>query len=204
MGLVRHLSVRVPWHDRSWDGHVCDKPLENNSCLALKLIAENRKDDVENTIAGEVFDLVPRDQLPPCLRASGSFLSPHPQNFDSVMAYSKWSTDHKHILPQPVHLPAWGAVVIPYRWMLKESGFQIADELELDAHLDNEPTSPQWLNRTSWIQGFSNQQLLLDPSPSQLLRERVLCFFTQLGRRYAMTTACLTWCGNSKHEARSH
>ena len=142
MGLVRHLSVRVPWHDRAWDGHVCDLPLENSSCLALKLIAENRRDDVEEGIAGEAFDKLRREQLPPCLRASASFLSPHSNAFDSVMAYSKWSKDHVHILPRTMHFPAWGALVTPYRWMLKESGFKIAKDLELDAHPDREPTDP--------------------------------------------------------------
>lgn len=44
---VRHVSVRVPWHDRAWDGHVCDDPLGNASCLALRLIAEGRNDPVE-------------------------------------------------------------------------------------------------------------------------------------------------------------
>jgi hypothetical protein len=47
---VRHVSVRVPWHDRAWDGHVCDDPLGNSSCLALKLIAENRDDSIEGSI----------------------------------------------------------------------------------------------------------------------------------------------------------
>ena len=40
MAFVRNLSIRVPWHDRGWDGHVCDAPLANSSCLALKLVAE--------------------------------------------------------------------------------------------------------------------------------------------------------------------
>ncbi|MCY4559777.1 MAG: AAA family ATPase [Chloroflexi bacterium] len=177
MGLVRHLSVRVPWHDRAWDGHVCDAPLENSSCLALKLVAENRRDEVEEVIAGEAFDKLPREQLPPCLRASASFLSPHSQAFDSVMAYSKWSKDHAHILPRTMHFPAWGALVIPYRWMLKESGFEIAKALELDADPDREPTDPPWLERTSWIQGFSNQQTLLDTFAEPLAEEESLVLF---------------------------
>ena len=39
MGLVRHLSVGAcSRHDRAWDGRVFNAPLENSSCLALKLI----------------------------------------------------------------------------------------------------------------------------------------------------------------------
>ena len=78
------------------------------------------------------------------------------------MSYSTWSKDHKHIQPRPVHIPASGRLTIPYRWMLKESGFEIAKDLELDADPEREPDSPNWLARTSWIQGFANQEALLD------------------------------------------
>ena len=33
--IVKHLTQRVAWHDRKWDGHVCDHPKDNSSCLAL-------------------------------------------------------------------------------------------------------------------------------------------------------------------------
>ena len=153
MATVRNLSVRVPWHDRAWDGHVCNAPLANSACLALKLIAENRRDDIEGAegVAGASFESLRPDQIPPCLRASVTFLSAQAHTFDSVMSYSTWSKDHEHMLPRPVHVPAWGALTIPYRWMLKESGFRIAEELELSANADQEPDSPNWLAGTSWI-----------------------------------------------------
>jgi hypothetical protein len=177
MGIVRNLSIRVPWHDRAWDGHVCSDPLGNSSCLSLKLIAENRKDDVEAKIPNELFDKLSPNQMPPCLRASGTFLSAHSYSFESVMSYSAWSKDHKHIQPRAVHIPAWGAVTIPYRWMLKESGFEIAKELELAADKEREPPSPDWLARTSWIQGFGNQEALLEAFAAPLVEEESLVLF---------------------------
>jgi hypothetical protein len=177
MTFVRNLSVRVPWHDRGWDGHVCDAPSANSSCLALKLIAENRRDSAEDDIYGKAFELLTAEQTPPCIRSSGSFLSNHPNVFQSRMAYSVWSKDHAHILPRSVHLPAWGALTIPYRWMLKESGFQLAQELELDAGPEREPTQPGWLSNTSWIQGFSNQQALLNAFAAPLAEEESLVLF---------------------------
>lgn len=177
MGTVRNLSIRVPWHDRGWDGHVCNDPVANSSCLALKLIAENRKDEIEADLEGEAFDNLTPEQMPPCLRSSASFLSPNAFNFDSVMAYSKWSKDHKHIKKCSVHVPAWGGVVIPYRWMLKESGFELADTLELEAHADREPQSPNWLKDTSWIQGFDNQEALLNAFAAPLIENESLVLF---------------------------
>jgi hypothetical protein len=122
----RAKERRVPWHDRAWDGHVRNAPLTNSACLALKLVAEKRRDDLESTIAGEAFDSLAPDEIPPCLRASASFLSPHAHSYQSVMSYSSWSKDHAHIEPRSVHVPAWGVLAVPYRWMLKESGFKIA------------------------------------------------------------------------------
>jgi len=174
MGVVRNLSVRVPWHDRAWDGHVCDDPLGNSSCLALKLISEKRRDDIEEGVKSEAFESLTPDQTPPCLRASASFLSAHAYSYESVMSYSTWSKDHNHIQPRPVHIPAWGALTIPYRWMLKESGFQIAQDLELDAAPEREPVNPNWLARTSWIQGFSNQAALLEAFAKPLIEEESL------------------------------
>ena len=37
-----HVSIRVPWHDRAWDGAVCDNPQANTSCLILPRIAAEK------------------------------------------------------------------------------------------------------------------------------------------------------------------
>ena len=34
---LRHISIRVPWHDTGWDGRVCAAPLLNGACLKLGL-----------------------------------------------------------------------------------------------------------------------------------------------------------------------
>ena len=177
MGTVRNLSVRVPWHDQAWNGHVCSDPLANSSCLALKIIAERRNDQFEATVAGESFDKLQSDQVPPCMRTSGTFLSPRPHSFHSVMSYSKWSRDHRHIQPRLVHVPAWGALTIPYRWMLKESGFSIAQDLGLECGQQFEPPQPTWLARTSWVQGVTNQTGLLEAFSKPLIEEESIVLF---------------------------
>ena len=45
--MAQHISVRVPWHDNGWNGTVCQFPGENNACLRLKNIYENRNDAEE-------------------------------------------------------------------------------------------------------------------------------------------------------------
>ena len=174
---IRHVSIRVPWHDRGWDGHVCDAPLANSSCLALKLVAENRNDLLEADHAGEPFGDLSYEQTPPCIKASAAFLAGRNHTFRSVMAYSRWSDAHAHMLPATLHLPAYGAQVIPYRWMLRGSGFEIAEELELPATLEREPTEPDFLTRTSWIQHHDSQRAMLDAFAAPLIEGRSLVLF---------------------------
>lgn len=49
---LRHLSIRVPWHDDGWRGVVCKAPSHNMDCLRLKRIAKSRDDEAEDRIAG--------------------------------------------------------------------------------------------------------------------------------------------------------
>lgn len=177
VAFVKHLSVRVPWHDRGWDGHVCNDPLGNNACLALKLISENRNDQLEPDIAGESFEGLSFDQVPPCIRTSSAFLSKTSHSMQSVMAYSTWSKPHKHMKPKTLHIPAYGAQVIPYRWTLKKSGFELAQELELGARLEFEPSEPDFLKRTSWIQQHQNQRVLLESFAAPLVTDKSLVLF---------------------------
>ncbi|MBX6751034.1 MAG: hypothetical protein IRY85_15395, partial [Micromonosporaceae bacterium] len=52
---MRHLTVRVAWHDRAWNGRVCADPLANPYCLDLDRIRMERDDQRELTIAGRSF-----------------------------------------------------------------------------------------------------------------------------------------------------
>jgi exodeoxyribonuclease V alpha subunit len=37
-----HVSVRLPWHDRGWDGHVCNHPDRNPYCGGLRSVNAER------------------------------------------------------------------------------------------------------------------------------------------------------------------
>lgn len=49
---LRHISIRVPWHDSGWNGTVCCAPHLNGACAKLKRIAGHKKDDQETPLAG--------------------------------------------------------------------------------------------------------------------------------------------------------
>jgi hypothetical protein len=73
---LRHLSVRVPWHDAGWDGTVCRSPRLNSSCLALNRIGSTKNEATEERYAGQLLSDVPDDAVPPCFAERVNFLSP--------------------------------------------------------------------------------------------------------------------------------
>ena len=50
--MTTHLSTRLVWHDRAWDGHVCDHPSKNAYCMVHGHIRDGRDDEPEDEAAG--------------------------------------------------------------------------------------------------------------------------------------------------------
>ena len=174
-----HLSVRVPWHNSGWNGHVCRNPLTNHQCNALPYIAEHRKEaeEAQKGIAGAEFAALEPARVPPCLKERSAFLSGNQHTIDVRMPYSVWSRDHEHILPTTVDLPPWGGVMIPFRWMNKQHAWKIGQKLGLDVGMQYEPENPDWLENTAWVQGIDNQRALLDAFADGLRKASSLVFF---------------------------
>jgi hypothetical protein len=53
---MRHISIRVPWHDTGWNGQVCAAPHLNGACLKLRRIALYRNDAAEEAVAGHSLE----------------------------------------------------------------------------------------------------------------------------------------------------
>ena len=47
---MKHISIRVAWHDRKWDGTVCKCPIQNTFCMQLKRIADDKNSYKEEKI----------------------------------------------------------------------------------------------------------------------------------------------------------
>ncbi len=172
---LRHISIRVPWHDTKWNGNVCNAPRSNGACLKLKRIAENRNDDAEESVAGESIQNLPQAQWPSCIVERGAFMAPfeyvrkanHPYNLGP-------ETKHGHFMPTPLRHPPYSAPVIPFAWMLYDEMERLGKEHDLDVQPEREPD----LNfRTPWVQDHLNQTALLNCFANHLKPERSLCFF---------------------------
>ena len=90
---LRHLSVRVPWFDNGWTGCVCKKPSENVSCLILRRIRQERRDEFENKLAGKLWSEIDQENHPPCVMERGGFMAPFEFTRNHSHPYSKFSDD---------------------------------------------------------------------------------------------------------------
>ena len=185
---LRHLSVRVPWHDSGWDGTVCLSPRKNVSCLALNRIGPTKDDDLDQRHAGKRLDQVPSAEAPPCFTERVNFLSPRTQQRLAHHDYSDTSDHHRHISDTPFRHPPFSAAATPFGWLLKERAWgkewrkgnidnkSIAERYGIEALPEHEPDEPDWLEDRPWIQGARNQKVLLNAFFDALKPERSLVF----------------------------
>jgi hypothetical protein len=172
---LRHLSIRVPWHDTGWGGRICATPRLNGACLKLKRIAEDRDDLAEESVAGQRLDELPQSKWPPCVAERMGFMAPfeyvrnanHPYNYGP-------ETSHGHFKQTPLRHPPYSAAVVPFAWMLREAMEVLGKEHELDVQAEREPDLGF---KTQWVQEHLNHIALLDCFAGHLRPEHSLCFF---------------------------
>ena len=172
---LKHISIRVPWHDAGWDGTVCTAPRLNGACLRLKRIAENRNDDAEESVAGKsIRNLLPA-QWPPCIVERVAFMAPFEYVREANHPYAQGSnTAHGHFKRTPLRHPPYSAPAVPYAWMLREALGALGEEHNLDVQDEREPNLRF---KTPWLQDRLNQKALLDCFAGHLKPEHSLCFF---------------------------
>ena len=173
---IRHVSVRVPWHDTGWNGSVCVAPQNNLACLKLKNVAESKDDAEEAELAGRHFASLQPYELPPCVTERAAFMSPRGFSRNHEHRYRRNdSGPHGHFKPTPVSYPPYAAPAVPFRWMVKESAEELREHYPLDElSEDREPTLDF---DTSWWQDHSNHRALLETFWDHVEPDVSLVFF---------------------------
>ena len=178
---VRHLSVRVPWHDNVWDGTVCGDPKNNVACLKLVRIAERKDEVYEAGFSGHHFKDLRQEEVPPCLQERVAFMSPHSFVRSHSHPYRRDDAGaHAHFRPTPLNYPAYSAPGVPFRWLLKESfngsgGPGLREHYPLDGvREDLEPTLGF---PTAWWQDYRNHTAILETFWAHVKEEVSLVFF---------------------------
>jgi hypothetical protein len=175
---LRHISIRVPWHDTDWTGKICNKPGENVSCLVLRRIRASRKDADEIALVGTSWQDLPQENLPPCVSEHTHFMASYELTRQLQHPYAENSKAHKHILPTPFRHAAYSAAAMPFNWMRRESAEEKIQQLELSYRPELETRADELMGfKTTWIQEKANQLVMLDTFFSAIQPQKSLVFF---------------------------
>jgi hypothetical protein len=181
---LRHISIRVPWHESKWNGSVCADPKRNTACLKLVNIANRKNDAVEAKCAGKSIADLQNSEFPACVTERGTFMADFPFERHHEHPYCKTSPDtHAHFKPTPLRYPAYAASALPFRWMMKPVVFGDAAKNERglirDFPLDEVSPSyePQLPFATHWVQDHRNHHALLNCFWNHVRADESLVFF---------------------------
>jgi len=172
---LRHVSIRVPWHDTGWDGRVCANPRLNGACLKLKRIGQNRDDAAEEAVAGKSLKDLPQEKWPCCVPERVAFMAPFEYTRMANHPYNRGPEgSHGHFDETPLRHPPYSAAAVPFAWMLVDEMAKLGEEHALDVQAEREPDLGF---ENNWIQDHENQRALLDCFAGHLRPEQSLCFF---------------------------
>ena len=175
---LRHISIRVPWHDDGWRGTVCKDPALNTSCLRLSRISEHRGDRKNASqcepVAGKSLERLDPKGWPCCVPERGMFMAPFEYVRTANHPYVAGSPEtHGHFKQTPLRHPAYSAPAVPFNWMFRESLEKKGQEYGLDVDPNREP---EMGFKTQWVQERQNQTALLECFTSHIKPEQSLCF----------------------------
>jgi exodeoxyribonuclease V alpha subunit len=131
---MKHISIRLPWHDRGWDGCVCNNPAKNSYCKGFhsvnaERIRRDKVDSKEESIAGEVIN-PSWEYNPPCS--------------ETINVFGNASVKHTHIpksfikntSPKTISIPANTSGTWPFEGMWDDYG----ERFEQDEREENADT----------------------------------------------------------------
>ena len=153
---MKHLSIRVPWHDNNWNGAVCCSPAANPFCLTLHNILERKNNLDEDRYASKKWNELEPDQLPACKGENGGFMNEdtYKRTFVHVYAYNN-SLPHGKLKPTTIDVPPFSAFGIPFRYLSKKS------QEDMDTRFPNLASDKDAPFSTPWIFGAERQRDIL-------------------------------------------
>ena len=114
--MTAHLSARLIWHDRGWDGHICNDPGKNSFCEAHETVREHKDVKLENKNAGKsLAELDPRSQ-PAC----ESCLQNYSSNKNKIIHYPP--SFMTKATPKILELSPFSSLNWPFEAMWTEEG----------------------------------------------------------------------------------
>lgn len=166
--MTTHLSTRLVWHDRAWDGHVCDHPSKNAYCVVHGHVRDGRDDDREDRAAGKPLAVIQDEEgwQPPCSRDPVAF---------SKIGYTISHNDpleFRRLPPVQECIPPYSVCPSPYRWMREENFRTVCEDEKLD--IRGSDTKDK---QAGWVFEPDRQIELLRNFWGKLEKQKSLVFF---------------------------
>jgi len=162
--MSTHLSARLAWHDRGWDGRICDAPHLNAHCIVHQHIRDGRNDILERSAAGvRLTDL--DNWQPPCSRDIAAY-SPH----GFVIKHND-PLDFRRLPSKEERIPPYSCCTAPYRWMLEEFFQEVCEAEDLSI------PGPSGDGYNAWVTEPDRQLKLLDHFWQKLDQGKSLVFY---------------------------
>lgn len=169
--MAQHISIRVPWHDNGWNGTVCSEPTDNNACLRLKNIYENRNDIEECKLCGEC--MVGHEDKLPCIGEGAAFMSGQEHRKITVHPYKKNNKEtHGHFRETEVVYPEYSFPARPFAWMMSDRIQNKANIYGIDY---NPAIEPQLGWKNNWVQEAANHRAIFDCFYQDIIPDKSIC-----------------------------
>ena len=156
--MAQHFSVRIPWKDNGYNGHVCNRPCANTCCLRLKNIADEKNDELEDSLKGQ--SISSHEKEIPCLSEGGCFMSETAFTRQVNHPYRDIFESHRHFCPTDLTYPPYSYPARPFSWtMLKKDNVENISALKERFNIDYDSTREPDL-KTNWVQDSVNQRAM--------------------------------------------
>ena len=136
--MATHLSARLAWHDRGWDGRVCDAPHLNAHCIVHQHIRDSRDDEKEREFAGTALSELD-GWLPPCARDPAAYAE------RGFVIVHRDPLEFRQLPSVAEELPPYSSCPAPYRWMREEFFQEVCEAEDLTIRGPDEERSNGWV-----------------------------------------------------------
>ena len=144
---MKHISIRVPWHDKKWNGCVCDSPTNNPFCMMLKNISAEKNSEKEERVASKEWCSLPVDGLPACKGENGGFMNekPYKRKFTHVYQYNRYDIPQTKLIPTTIEIPEYSFYGIPFRYLSRDNSDYLDERFPHFAQDEDAPFLSGWV-----------------------------------------------------------
>lgn len=168
---MKHISIRIPWHDNGWKVHTCLNPCSNTYCQQLPKIVES-KFDCKSLESDTDWSILPSGKRPPCSGENGGFMND--KEYDRVFTHLySWNKNNPHHVLRPTHvrIPPYSALGIPFRYLNID-----AQDMLSEQHPEFRPAerAPFY---SSWVYNSERLYDILNWFSNEVVENESMCVF---------------------------